>query len=85
MSSSLNEKVRFPYSRRVVSWSMSKTMTAELVTELLRAGVHPKMVSEWVGHSSVAFTLQRYGHALPDLQQSAADEAERLVGALVRR
>ena len=54
---------------------MSKTMTAELVTELLRAGVRPRMVSERVGHSSVAFSRQRYGHALPDLQQNAADEA----------
>lgn len=54
-------------------------------TELLRAGVHPKVVSERVGHSSIAFTLQRYGHALPDMQQNAADEAERLVGSLVRR
>jgi integrase len=52
------------------------------VTELLRAGVHPKVVSERVGHSSVAFTLQRYGHALPDMQQNAADETERLVGRL---
>lgn len=54
------------------------------VTELLRAGVHPKVISERVGHSSVAFTLQRYGHALPDMQQNAADEAERLVGRLIR-
>ena len=55
------------------------------VTELLRAGVHPKVVSERVGHSSVAFTLQRYGHALPDMQQNAADQMQRLVGHLVRR
>lgn len=55
------------------------------VTELLRAGVHPKVVSERVGHSSVAFTLQRYGHALPDMQQNAADEIERLVAGLMTR
>ena len=53
------------------------------ITELLRAGVHPKVVSERAGHSSVAFTLQRYAHALPDMQQDAADQTQRLVGKLV--
>ena len=53
------------------------------VTELLRSGVNPKVVSERVGHSSVAFTLQRYGHALPDMQQDAADHMQRLVGGLL--
>ena len=55
------------------------------VTELLRAGVHPKVVSERVGHASIAFTLQRYAHALPDMQQDAADQSQRLVGALVSK
>jgi integrase len=55
------------------------------ITELLRAGVHPKVVSERAGHTTVAFTLQRYGHALPDMQADAARAAERLVGGLVRR
>ena len=53
------------------------------VTELLRAGVHPKVISERAGHASVAFTLQRYAHALPDMQQDAADQMQRLVGNLV--
>jgi integrase len=53
------------------------------ITELLRAGVHAKVVSERAGHSSVAFTLQRYAHALPDMQQDAADQAQRLIGKLV--
>jgi integrase len=53
--------------------------------ELLRAGVDLKLVSERAGHSSVAVTLQRYGHALPDMQQNAADETERLVGSLAGR
>jgi integrase len=52
------------------------------ITQLLRAGVNAKVVSERVGHSSVAFTLQRYAHALPDMQQDAADQAEALVGRL---
>jgi integrase len=31
-------------------------------TQLLDAGVRPDVVTERLGHASVAFTLQRYGH-----------------------
>lgn len=55
------------------------------ITELLRVGTHPKVVSERAGYSSVAFTLQRYAHALPDMQQDAADQAQKLVGALATK
>jgi len=55
------------------------------ITELLRVGIHPKVVSERAGHSSVAFTLQRYAHALPDMQQDAADQMQKLVGKLVSK
>jgi len=55
------------------------------ITELLRAGTHLKVVSERAGHSSVAFTLQRYAHALPDMQQDAADQTQKLVGKLVSK
>jgi len=48
-------------------------------TLALRAGVHPKVVSERLGHASVAFTMDVYTDALPDLQEGAAA----LVAALV--
>jgi integrase len=32
------------------------------VSLLIRAGANVKEVSTWAGHSSVAFTLDRYGH-----------------------
>lgn len=35
---------------------------------LLRQGVHPKVVSERLGHSSVTITLNLYSHLLPDMQ-----------------
>jgi hypothetical protein len=37
----------------------------------LAAGVHPKIVSERVGHNSIAFTLQRYGHVTPAMNAAA--------------
>jgi integrase len=49
-------------------------------TLLLRAGVHPKAVSERLGHSSVAFTLDVYSASLPDLQEGAAEKLEAMLG-----
>ncbi|MGH2786438.1 MAG: tyrosine-type recombinase/integrase [Actinomycetota bacterium] len=41
-------------------------------TLALKAGVHPKIVSERLGHSTVSLTLDIYSHALPSLQREAA-------------
>ncbi len=49
-------------------------------TMLLLAGIHPKVVSEMLGHSSVTITLTVYSHVLPMLQQEAAGVMNRLLG-----
>ena len=41
-------------------------------TLALQAGVHPKVVSERLGHATVAITLDTYSHAIPALQEEAA-------------
>ena len=41
-------------------------------TLALSANVNPKVVSEMLGHSTVAITLEIYSHVLPDMQQDAA-------------
>jgi integrase len=41
-------------------------------TIALHAGVHPAIVSERLGHSSIAVTIDRYSHAVPGLQREAA-------------
>jgi integrase len=41
---------------------------------LLRVGVHPKVVSERLGHSSVSFTLDTYSHVMPGMQPDAAEK-----------
>ena len=41
-------------------------------TLMLRQGVHPKIVSERLGHSTIAITLDTYSHVLPGLQEAAA-------------
>lgn len=48
-------------------------------TLALSAGVHPKVVSERLGHASVTITLDTYSHAIPALQETAAT----LVASLV--
>jgi integrase len=41
-------------------------------TLLLIRGVHPKIVSEMLGHSSVSITLDVYSHVIPGLGDAAA-------------
>jgi integrase len=52
-------------------------------TLLLGRGVHPKVVSEMLGHSTVGITMDTYSHVLPTMQRDAAaaiDAALRAVG-----
>jgi integrase len=42
-------------------------------TLLLSRGVHPKIVSEMLGHSTVSMTLDLYSHVTPTMQQHAAE------------
>lgn len=45
----------------------------------LRAGVHPKVVSERSGHANIAITLDTYSHAIPPMQREAAEMVSGLV------
>jgi integrase len=50
-------------------------------TLALQAGVHPKVVSERLGHASIAITLDLYSHVIPALQEEAAVRIAELVFA----
>ena len=45
-------------------------------TLLLTKNVNPKIVSEMLGHASIAITLDTYSHVLPNMQDSAAKAME---------
>jgi len=45
-------------------------------TLLLGRNVNPKIVSEMLGHSTIAITLDTYSHVLPNMQESAARALE---------
>jgi integrase len=46
---------------------------------MLKSGVHPKIVSERLVHSTVAFTLDTYSHVVPGLQEAAAKAFDMIV------
>ncbi len=39
---------------------------------MLKAGIHPRIVQERLGHSTIAITLDTYSHVSPGLQEAAA-------------
>ena len=45
----------------------------------LAAGISPKVVSERLGHATVSITLDTYSHAIPALQEEAAERIAGLV------
>lgn len=47
-------------------------------TLMLAQGVHPKIVSERLGHASNGITLDTYSHVLPNLQEEAAGQLDSL-------
>ncbi len=49
-------------------------------TLMLVMGIHPKIVSERLGHSSIGITLDTYSHVLPSMQIQAAAALDELLG-----
>ena len=54
-------------------------------TLMLRAGVHPKIVSERLGHSNVGITLDTYSHVVSGLQEAAARRFDDILGSMPQR
>ena len=48
-------------------------------TLALAAGVHPKVVQERLGHSSINITLDTYSHVVKGLQHEAAEKVAALL------
>lgn len=48
-------------------------------TMALQAGIHPRVVSERLGHSTVTMTLDTYSHVLPAMQEDAAERVASLL------
>ena len=48
-------------------------------TLLLKAGIHPKIVSERLGHANISITLDTYSHVLPGLEERAAERFDEML------
>jgi len=47
---------------------------------MFKQGVHPKVVQERLGHSSIVLTMDTYSHVIPSMQEDAADILEKAIG-----
>ena len=46
---------------------------------MLKAGVHPKVVQERLGHTTISTTPDTYSHVPPGLQEAAANRFDDIV------
>ena len=53
-------------------------------SQLCKAGVHVKVISERLGHSTVGITLDLYSHLLPGMDEDAAQRIDTALGAAIR-
>jgi integrase len=53
-------------------------------TLMLSRGVHPKVASEMLGHSTIAITLDLYSHVTPTIQREAADAVDAVLSSQSR-
>ncbi len=84
-----------PYHPKVVSRYFRKSVKEAKLPETrphdlrhthatlaLQAGIHPKVVSERLGHANTSITLDTYSHAIPAMQEEAAERIAGLVHCL---
>ena len=60
-------------------------MRHSYATAALKAGISAKVISERLGHASVAFTLQTYGHVIPGMDRDAAVTVADLILASMQK
>jgi integrase len=54
-------------------------------SHLLLSKVHPKVVQERFGHSSIAVTMDIYSHLLPNIQSEAASTVDDAMRAAINK
>jgi integrase len=54
-------------------------------SQLLKAGVHPKVVSERLGHAGIGITLDTYSHVLPGLQEDAVQRLNAVLASAIQK
>ena len=59
-----------------ISGASFHTLRHTCASMLLAQGVHPKVVQEMLGHSTIAITMDLYSHSTPSLQGEAATKLD---------
>jgi integrase len=54
-------------------------------TLLLAQGVHPRVVMEILGHSSISLTMNTYSHVIPVMQRAAADQMDEVLNPVAAK
>lgn len=54
-------------------------------THMLKAGIHPKVAQERLGHSSVGVTIDLYSHVMPGMQKEAVKRIDAVLGEAINR
>ena len=54
-------------------------------SHMLAAKVHPKIVQERLGHSSIAITMDIYSHLMPNMQGEAAAAVDGVLRAAINK
>jgi integrase len=77
--------LRYSFHRRMLAAGLPSDIRLydlrhSCATLLLGANVHPKIVSERLGHGSITITLDVYSHVLPTMQESASETLEQILG-----
>jgi integrase len=54
-------------------------------SHMLASNIHPKIVQERLGHSSIAITMDIYSHLMPNMQGDAADAVDGVLRAAINR
>lgn len=52
-------------------------------SHMLASNIHPKIVQERLGHSSIAITMDIYSHLMPNMQGDAADAVDGVLRAAI--
>jgi integrase len=79
------------HPQRLSAWFLQHTSAAGLprirlhdvrhsyATAALAAGIPPKVISERLGHATIAITMDTYSHVIPGLDEQAAGLVARLI------
>jgi integrase len=67
-------------------WGMTlHRMRHSHASHMLASNVHPKIVQERLGHSSIAITMDIYSHLMPNMQEDAAATVDGVLRAAINK